>query len=213
MRRHRAKFSATYGSRPRAHSRPRPSVRRGARVRIGPEGASPEVAERQRIDARYRAAVKSFEIAARAFRKRNYAKAKEIFGRLVNGEVRDVAERARIHLRLCEQKLSRPAPARRGAEDYYNLGVAALNARDLGAAIESLSKADKLKPNQEHVRYALAAAHALQGNADSALEHLKAALTLRPANRIQARYDEDFQGLADEPRFKRLVYPEASQTL
>jgi tetratricopeptide (TPR) repeat protein len=211
IRRHRATISARNGSRRRAYSRLRASVGRGARIRPGADGASAQAAQKQRIDARYQAAVKSFETAARAFRKQNYKKAKEILEKLVNGEVREVAERARIHLRLCEQKLSRPAPPPRGAEDFYNLGVAALNARDLWAAIESLSKADKLKPNQEHVRYALAAARALQGNADAALEDLKVALTLRPANRIQARYDEDFQGLAGDPRFRRLVYQEASQ--
>jgi tetratricopeptide (TPR) repeat protein len=211
IRRHRASISAAKGSNRRAYARHRASAGRGARIRPGADDAAAQAAEKQRIDAQYRAAVKNFEIAARAFRRQNYKKAKEVLEKLVNGEVREVAERARIHLRLCEQKLSRPAPAPRGAEDFYNLGVAALNARDLPAAIESLSKADKLKPNQEHVRYALAAARALQGNTDAALEDLKVALTLRPANRIQARYDEDFRGLAGDPRFRRLVYQEAPQ--
>jgi hypothetical protein len=30
---------------------------------------------------------------------------------------------------------------------------------------------------------------------------------LRPENRIHARRDEDFQGLAVDPRFRRLIHP------
>jgi tetratricopeptide (TPR) repeat protein len=85
-----------------------------------------------------------------------------------------------------------------------------LNGRNLELAVEQLGKADKLKPNQDHIRYALAAAQALQGNVDAAIEHLEAAVTLRPENRIHVRRDEDFQGLASDPRFRRLLYPARS---
>jgi tetratricopeptide (TPR) repeat protein len=88
--------------------------------------------------------------------------------------------------------------------------VAELNARNLDLALEHLNKADKLAPNREDIRYALAAAHALQGNTDAALEHLKAAVALRPGNRFQARYDGDFRSLAADPRFRSLVYSQAS---
>jgi tetratricopeptide (TPR) repeat protein len=125
---------------------------------------------------------------------------------LTSSSVREVAARAQVYLQFCEQKLAsggRP-PAAKSAEEYYNLGVIDLNARTLDSALEHLSKADKLAPNQEHVRYALAAVHALQGNTDAALEHLRAAITLRPQNRARARRDEDFQSLVPDPRFRKL---------
>jgi hypothetical protein len=78
-------------------------------------------------------------------------------------------------------------------------------------AIECLSKADKSAPDHEHIKYALAAAHAIQGNTDVALEHLKIAITLRASNRYQARYDDDFQTLSSDPRFKRLIHSGESQ--
>jgi tetratricopeptide (TPR) repeat protein len=166
--------------------------------------------DKRRIDAQYQTAVRNFETAVRAFQKQNYDKAAEIFEKLVNSETREVAERARVHLRLCQQRTGRAAPAPRSAEEFYTLGVACLNARNLELAVEQLSKADKLKPNQDHIRYALAAAHALQGNADAAIEHLAAAVTLRPENRIQARRDEDFQRLVSDLRFRRLLYAAGS---
>jgi tetratricopeptide (TPR) repeat protein len=156
------------------------------------------------------AAVKNFALGARAFQRQNYERAKEIFEKLAHGEVREVAERARVHLRLCEQKLTRLGPPPKTAEDYYTLGVGALNVRKVDEAIEHLNRAQKLEPEREHIRYTLAAAHALQGNVEVALEHLKAAIILRPANRIQVRHDEDFLPLASDSRFRQLVYPGGS---
>lgn len=162
-------------------------------------------------DVQYQNAIRNFETGVRAFQKQNYRKAAEVFEKLVDIDARDVAERAQVHLRLCRQRTGRPAPAPKSADEYYGLGVACLNARDLDRAVEHLAKADKLKPNQDHVRYALAVSHALGGNVDVAFAHLEAAFALRPENRIHARRDEDFQGLASDPRFRRLIYPAGSQ--
>jgi len=162
------------------------------------------------MDAQYQTLIKNFETALRAFQKQNYVRAAEIFEKLVRSDTREVAERARVHLRLCRDRTSRVAAAPKSAEDYYAWGIAALNDRKLELAAEQLSKADKLKSNQDHIRYALAAVQALLGNLDVAIEHLNAAITLRPENRIHARRDEDFQGLASDPRFRRLIYAAAS---
>ena len=158
------------------------------------------------------AAVKNYETGARFFQKQNYEKAEEIFEKLVNGPVREVADRARVHLRLCEQKLSRQTLVPKSGEDFYTLGVAALNSRNLDLVIAHLARANRMEHDQEHIRYSLAAAYALQGNTNAALAHLAAAIALRPANRIQARKDEDFTSLAADPRFGHLVSPEVSKT-
>jgi tetratricopeptide (TPR) repeat protein len=166
---------------------------------------SSQTIELRRSEALFQAAVKNFELGARAFRKQNYERAKEIFEKLASTGVAGVAERARMHLRLCEQKLSRPSPPPRKPEDLYTLGVGALNSRRLDDAIEYLTRAQKSAPQLEHISYALAAAHSLRGDAEAALQHLREAITLRPQNRIQARLDEDFQTLATDARFKELV--------
>lgn len=200
------------GSR-RARLRPPSRVYRssnGSRRRAataGRNGTSRHRVEKLQPNVRFLAAIKNFEQGSRALQKQNYGKARDIFEKLALGEVKEVAERARVRLQLCQQKLSRSAPEPKSAEDYYTLGVAALNTRRLDEAVEHLGKAHKLRSNQEHVRYALAAAQALRGNAEAALEHLRAAIALRPANRIQARHDEDFQALVSDSRFRALVYP------
>ena len=41
------------------------------------------------------------------------------------------------------------------------------------------------------------------------IEHLTEAIRLNAHYRIQARSDSDFDGVADDPRFTELLYPEA----
>jgi tetratricopeptide (TPR) repeat protein len=154
----------------------------------------------------FQAAVKSFELGARALHKQNYEKAREIFEKLASTGIAGVAERARVHLRLCEQKLARPSPPPRKPEDLYTLGVGALNSGRLDDAIDYLNKAQKSAPKLDHISYVLAAAYSLRGDAEGALQHLKQAISLRPQNRIQAKRDEDFQALASDARFKELVF-------
>lgn len=163
--------------------------------------------EKSTADAQYRAAIRDFGLAARYFDKQKFDKAKKIFEKLVSGPVSEVALRAQVRLNLCEQKLrqSPRPPAAKTAEDYYNLGLVELNAGNFDLAIEYLSKADKMATGRDHIKYALAAAHARQGNAGVALEHLSAAIALRPDNRFHARRDQDFRSLAANPRFMQLL--------
>lgn len=194
-------------SRPKAVARRsqagRPSHR--AAVQQGHKGFfAPNPAQRQ-VDLEFQTAVKNFETGVRAFQKQNYDKAAEIFEKLVDSAARDVAHRAQIHLRLCRQRTGRAGSPPKSADDYYALGIACLNAREFTRAVEYLSKADKMKSHQDHIQYALAVSHSLAGNPDAAIGHLEAAFALRPENRIHARRDEDFRGLADDPRFRRLM--------
>ena len=149
-------------------------------------------------------ALKNFGTAVKYFQRRDFEKAAALFEKVAAGPVREVADRAKVHLRYCERKRhheKRP----KTAEGYYARGVAALNRRDFDQALEYLNKSNKMTPNQEYVHYALAAAYGLQGDPDSAFSHLEASIRLRPQNRVQARHDEDFQALESDPRFTRLL--------
>ncbi|HZT69639.1 MAG TPA: tetratricopeptide repeat protein [Terriglobia bacterium] len=161
----------------------------------------PEDIERQ-------AALKVFENAIRHFQKKDYERAIPLFQKLTSSPIREIADRARIHLRFFESR-QRQESRPKSAEAYYALGVAALNSRDFDQALQYLAKSDKLNPNQEYVHYALAAAYGLRGDVDNAFSHLKTAIELRPQNRVQARQDEDFQVLAGDPRFSQLLGADA----
>ncbi len=157
------------------------------------------------VDKNHVAAVRSFEMGLQLERRQNYRKARDIFEKLVAEGPADVADRARVHLRACTARAESRSPVPRTAGEYHVMGVAELNRRELDRAVEYLSKARKLQPKREEIRYALAAAHALRGDRDAAFEHLQAAIALRPQNRFQARHDADFQPLAGDPRFASLL--------
>lgn len=207
--------SRTLGRKRRAPKAKVRSVQAASRVALTaarPKSAGKRLTDPKRPhdDVPYQTSVRSFEIGVRAFQKQDYQKAAEVFEKLVDIDARDIAERAQIHLRLCRQRTGRTAASPKSAEEHYALGVACMNARHLDQAIEHLSKANKLKPNQDHIHYALAVSHSLGGNADEAITHLEKALALRPENRYHARRDDDFKALANDLRFRSMVYSTGS---
>jgi tetratricopeptide (TPR) repeat protein len=182
------------------------------RVRAKPGRKTAPVVVQKPKDIVRETALKNFGAAVRYFQRRHYEKAAELFEKVAASPVREMADRARVHLRFCERQ-RRHERRPKTAEGCYARGVAALNSRDFDAALEYLSKSDKMTPNQEYIHYALAAVYGLQGDPDNAYNHLEAAIRLRPQNRVQARHDEDFQNLADDPRFARLVGADARRPL
>jgi tetratricopeptide (TPR) repeat protein len=167
---------------------------------IGPVELANPAAEQQ---------MKQFEEAVRLFQQQKFHKAKAGFERVAAGPVKELADRGRMHLRMCEQRIAATAQARpRSAEDHYHQGVAMMNVGHWDEARDHLEKARKLAPKADFVIYALAALDCLTGEADAALENLKLAIQLRPENRYHARNDEDFAFLQEDPRFTELLYPE-----
>jgi len=138
------------------------------------------------------------------FQRESYGKAREILKKLAETAPPQVADRARVHLRLCERR-SATSSAPKTVTENYLFGVAELNAGRPESAADYLEKAHRLEPKREDVCYALAACYALQGKRDAALDFLEVAVDLRPQNRFQARQDPDFESLAENPRFRELV--------
>ncbi len=153
--------------------------------------------------------LKHYEEGMRLFQQQKFHKAKAEFERVLAGPSRELADRARVHLRICVQRIERPPVATpRTADDHYHHGVAMMNLGHWDEARDHLERALKLAPKADYVIYALAVLDCLTGEADAALEKLKRAIELRPENRYHARNDEDFAFLQEDPRFTELLYPE-----
>ena len=161
------------------------------------------------IDPRVQAQMKVYEEAMVFFHQQKFQRAKQELEKVLEGPSKELADRARTHLRITEQRmkpLSEQNP--KSSEEHYQRGVAMMNLGRWDEARESLDKARKLAPKADHVHYALAALDCLTGEADSAMANLKVAIELRPSNRYHARNDEDFAFLQEDPRFTELLYPE-----
>lgn len=190
-----AKKPATQGK-----SREKKPLEKPVTRHIGPLELSSPAVEQQ---------LKQYEAAVALFQQQKFQKAKQEFERVIEGPGKELADRARLHLRMCEQRLAAAAvPRPRSAEDHYLQGVAMMNQRHWDEARDHLEKARKLAPKADHIIYAMAALDCLTGEADAALENLKLAIQLRPENRYHARNDEDFAFLQEDPRFTELLYPE-----
>ncbi|MBZ5582187.1 MAG: hypothetical protein LAQ30_08290 [Acidobacteriia bacterium] len=150
----------------------------------------------------------AYEAAMRLFHLRQFREARELFVQALEGPERDIAQRAQLRVAMCDRRLEQPPVALRSVEDYYNYGVALINARNIPAAREHLETALKMSPGADHIYYALALAQALGGDPAAAYEHLKRAIELEPRNRILARQDADLAPLAGQPPFDALLYPE-----
>lgn len=140
----------------------------------------------------------------------DFEKAKKCFDNLILDypEEPEIQERAKVLIHACEKKIHEKArTVLRSSDDHYNVGIADLNRRDLDSAVQHLQHALKLTPKADHVLYALAAATALQGNRDQALQFLKQSIHHRPENRFLALRDSDFETLQEDADFKQLVTP------
>jgi len=161
------------------------------------------------VDPAVEQQLKLYEEALQHFQQQRYAKAKPLFEKVLVGPSKEFADRARVHLRITEQRLQPVAAAvPRSPEEHYQQGVAMMNLGRWDEAREHLLRARKLAPKSDYIIYAMAALDCLTGEADAAMENLKTAIAIRPENRYHARNDEDFAFLQDDPRFTELLYPD-----
>ena len=160
----------------------------------------------------FEAQTSAFELASKHFAAGEFLKASESFMKAEAGPLLEVAHSARLHARMCEQRLARPADSLRTAEDHYNYAVTLINAGQLQQAEQHLEHALAQSPRGDHLYYALALARALSGDLQGASNHLKRAIELNPRNRTTARNDPDFADVGQRSPLRELLHPERAQT-
>jgi tetratricopeptide (TPR) repeat protein len=150
----------------------------------------------------------AFEGASKLFQARQFTEARVLFQQATEGAERDVAQRAQLHIAMCDRRLQPTAVSLGTAEEYYTYGVALINAHNITEARTHLEKALAIAPGSEHIHYALALAQALAGDTANAQVNLRRAIELEPRNRLIARQDPDFAPLAQQAPFRSLLYPD-----
>jgi tetratricopeptide (TPR) repeat protein len=150
----------------------------------------------------------AFERAVQLLHKRSFRDAKEMFEKARQGPNLEIAANAATHVRMCERRLAAPLPEPKSAEEHYNYAIALINLRDLPKARRHLEIALQMDSRADHVHYAMGVCLALSGDASGAYDSLKRAIELQPRNRMVARQDSDLDGISNQPRISRLLYPE-----
>jgi tetratricopeptide (TPR) repeat protein len=161
------------------------------------------------VDPRVQAQMKIYDEALALFHQQKFQRAKQELEKVLEGPSKELADRARMHVKIAEQRM-KPSQEQnpKSADEHYQRGVTMMNLGRWDDARESLDKARKLAAKADHIVYALAALDCLTGEADAAMANLKIAISLNSANRYHARNDEDFAFLQEDPRFTELLYPE-----
>ena len=146
-----------------------------------------------KIRQAYAKAVALYEKGLRALQRKHYEQAAAAFAQVLEvPEERELHERARLYLNVCERESGPKPKSPRTVNDRILAATLALNQGDVAQALSLLRSAATSQPAQDHVQYMLALAHAIQGDAEAAGAHLKKAIALNPDNRVQARQERDF---------------------
>jgi tetratricopeptide (TPR) repeat protein len=157
-------------------------------------------------------AVQNYEAAIKAMQEHKFEKAKTLLEKIIAGGARELLDRARVHLNLCNQQLAAGSTTFKTQEEHFDYAVSLINSGQYDQARGHLEKLLKQNAKADFAYYGMAIVDCLTGQVESSLKNLNEAIRLNPQNRFQARNDSDFQNMADDPRFTELLYPEPTDT-
>ena len=149
---------------------------------------------------------KEYDKGVAALQRRKIDEAEKHFLELTQkyAEEKELVDRARVYLAVCERQKNAAASSLSEPEDFYYAAVLEKNRGNVDEAIEHLKRAAR-KNGGGKVDFLLACCYAQRGESDSALEHLRRAIDEDQRNRILARHDRDFDPVRHTPEFQELL--------
>jgi tetratricopeptide (TPR) repeat protein len=159
-------------------------------------------------DPRFAQTVGNYEAALKAIQERKFERAKGLLQKVIDGPSTELADRAAVHLKLCQHQMAHASTSFKTPEEHYDFAVSLMNQGEYDEARTHLEKILKQNPKADYALYGLAVLDCLTSKVEDSLRHLDEAIRRNPALRFQARNDSDFHNLADDPRFTELLYPE-----
>ncbi len=135
-------------------------------------------------------------------------KALAAFEKLLPAAPVELIERCKMYISTCQRQLEKHDLTFLTPEEHYDYAVSQLNTGYFEEAREQFNAILSAHPGADYAFYGLALLDAMTGRAQDCLRDLAQAIDLNPKNRLQARVDNDFQSMADDPRFTELLYPE-----
>jgi tetratricopeptide (TPR) repeat protein len=160
--------------------------------------------------ARFAQTLQGYEQALKLLQAQKFEKAKAIFEKVIEAGISELADRAKVHISICNQQLDQIQNTFSTPEEHYDFAVSLMNLGDFVTAREHLENLSAQRPGLDFIWYGLAVLECLTGRTSESLQHLAEAIRLNPGNRFQARNDSDFRNMADDPRFTELLYPEGT---
>ncbi len=153
-------------------------------------------------------AFQQYQSAVQLLQQGKYEKAQAAFEKLHPVAPPEIKERCQMYINTCQRQMERPSLAFATPEEHYDYAVSQLNTGYYEEAREQFGNILSTHPQADYAFYGLALLDSITGRTQECLRNLARAIELNPKNRLQARADNDFQSMVDDPRFTELLYPE-----
>ena len=149
-----------------------------------------------------------YESAVLLLQQGKYERALSLLEKLLPGAPVEIQDRCRMYISTCRRQMDRSKLSFLTPEEHYDYAISQLNTGYYEEAREQFNNILAAHPGADYAFYGLALLEAITGHVQGCLDSLSRAIELNPKNRVQARVDNDFQNMADDPRFTELLYPE-----
>jgi tetratricopeptide (TPR) repeat protein len=149
-----------------------------------------------------------YQAAVQLLQQGRYEKALAAFEKLLHEAPPEIKERCQMYVNTCQRQLERPKLTFPTPEEHYDYAVSQLNTGYFEEARDQFNSILEGYPEADYAFYGLALLDAITGRSQDCLRNLSRAIALNPKNRYQARADNDFQSMVDDPRYTELLYPE-----
>jgi len=155
----------------------------------------------------YLEAVAVYEQGIRQIQEHDFARAADLLNRLLAAfpHERELCERARLYLGLCNRHLRPAADEPQSLAERVYAATLALNAGQVDRAILFLESVLREDSANDQALYMLATAYAQRGDVEVAIPYLQQAIESNPDNRVLARVDPDLAGLRTEDTIAALL--------
>lgn len=153
-------------------------------------------------------AFQQYQSAVQLVQQGKYDKALSALERLLPSAPPEIVERTKMYMSTCQRQMDRTKLAFLTPEERYDYAISQLNQGYFEEAREQFNGVVGDDPQADYAYYGLAVLDSITGHPQDCLDNLGRAIELNSKNRLQARSDNDFQSMVDDPRFTELLYPE-----
>jgi outer membrane protein assembly factor BamD (BamD/ComL family) len=153
-------------------------------------------------------AFQHYQSAVQLLQGGKFEKAMAAFEKMLPTAPMELLDRCKMYIITCQRQLEVRRLTFLTPEEHYDYAISQLNTGYYEEAREQFDGILTNHPGADYAFYGLALLDAITGRTQDCLGNLARAIELNPRNRLQARADNDFQSMADDPRFTELLYPE-----